>query len=60
MKLDLQIHSIQLKIKIIANKIIYVDSGSTDGSLEFAIKNNFKIIKYTSNSFNYSKSQILG
>ena len=42
------------------NKIIYVDSGSTDGSLEFAIKNNFKIIKYTSNSFNYSKSLNLG
>ena len=42
------------------NKIIFVDSGSTDGSLEFAIKNNFKIIKYTSNSFNYSKSLNLG
>lgn len=42
------------------NKIIYVDSGSTDGSLEFATKNNFQIINYKSNIFNYSKSLNLG
>ena len=42
------------------NKIIYVDSGSTDGSLEFALKKKFKIIKYNSEKFNYSTSLNIG
>ncbi len=42
------------------NNIIYVDSGSTDGSLEFAKKNKFKIINYKADIFNYSRSLNLG
>lgn len=45
---------------IIPNKIIFVDSGSTDGSLEFAIKNNFQIVNYKTDLFNYSRSLNLG
>lgn len=42
------------------NNIIFVDDKSDDGSKEFAIKNNFKVIDYDCEHFNYSRSLNLG
>jgi len=42
-------------------KIIFVDSGSTDGSLEWAQSNNLSVVEYPADqTFNYSKALNIG
>ncbi|KJZ15946.1 hypothetical protein TW85_03420 [Marinomonas sp. S3726] len=42
------------------NKVVFVDSGSTDGSKEFALQQGFDVIDYNAPVFNYSESLNLG
>jgi GT2 family glycosyltransferase len=42
------------------NKVVFVDSGSTDGSKEFALQQGFNVIDYNAPVFNYSESLNLG
>lgn len=42
------------------NKVIFVDSGSTDGSLELANSFGWEVIKYKTDKFNYSESLNIG
>lgn len=40
--------------------IVFIDSGSSDGSREFALESGYNVIDYTDKDFNYSKSLNLG
>ncbi|RDL44035.1 hypothetical protein DN730_10385 [Marinomonas piezotolerans] len=42
------------------NKVVFVDSGSTDGSREFALENGYEVVDYVTPKFNYSESLNLG
>lgn len=40
--------------------VIFVDSGSTDGSREFALEQGYRVIDYKTSKFNYSESLNIG
>ncbi|QUX94553.1 hypothetical protein C0J08_03615 [Marinomonas sp. CT5] len=42
------------------NKVVFVDSGSTDGSREFALQQGYDVVDYVTDRFNYSESLNLG
>ncbi len=46
--------------KLRPNKVVFVDSGSDDGSRRLAEKFNWQLIKYEEKPFNYSKSLNIG
>ena len=52
-------HSIKAQ-NIAPQNVVFVDSGSTDGSREFAAQSDYKIVDYAASSFNYSVSLNLG
>ena len=41
-------------------KVVFVDSGSTDGSVEFAQNSGWQVISYSETPFNYSRAINLG
>ena len=40
--------------------VVFVDSGSTDGSREFAAQSGYNVVDYVASNFNYSVSLNLG
>ena len=46
--------------KLRPNRVVFVDSGSDDGSLSLAEKFKWHLIKYDEKPFNYSKSLNIG
>ena len=45
---------------IAPHAVVFVDSGSSDGSREFAAQHGYSVVDYTASSFNYSASLNLG
>ena len=45
---------------VVPEKIVFVDSGSTDGSRQFALENGYDVRDYHTDNFNYSASLNIG